>query len=169
MEQVNFYNQQIFNHDAEKTFLFQKERIKEIIPNVDVQHVGSTAIPNSLTKGDLDIQVRISTGQFPQAVEALSTLYESNEGSIKTSEFRAFKSDLTNPPLGIQLNLIGSEFDFFWKFRDALLQNDPYRVEYDNLKRQFEAESMEDYREAKNDFFDKIKQTPEFKQLKTRR
>ncbi|WP_373894125.1 GrpB family protein [Virgibacillus sp. CBA3643] len=169
MEQVNFYNQDNFKYDAEKTFLFQKERIKEIIPNAGEQHVGSTAIPNSLTKGDLDIQVRVTAGRFIQAVEALSTLYESNEGSVKTSEFRAFKNDSTNPPLGIQLTVIGSEFDFFWKFRDVLLQNDQYRVEYDHLKRKFEAESMEDYREAKNEFFDKIKQTAEFKQKKARR
>lgn len=53
----------------------------------------------------------------------------------------------------MQLTVIDSEFDFFWKFRDVLLQNDQYRTEYDQLKKRFEGESMEEYREAKNDFF----------------
>ncbi|MGE7948490.1 GrpB family protein [Lysinibacillus sp. NPDC093688] len=113
------------------------------------------------------MQVRVSEFQFNQAVEALSTVYESNYGCIKTNEFRAFKDDANIPPLGIQLTVIGSEFDFFWKFRDVLLQNELFKIEYDNLKREFEGKDMEAYREAKNDFFSKIIQTPEFRQLKT--
>ena len=68
------------------------------------------------------------------AVQILSSLYESNNGSVKTEFFRAFKKDSTIPPLGIQLTVIGSEYDFFWKFRDVLLHNEAYRIEYDNLK-----------------------------------
>jgi len=166
MEQVYFYNLANFKLSAEKTFVFQKKLIKRLIPYSDVQHVGSTAIPNSLTKGNLDIQVRVSKKQFPQAVTALSTLYESNDGSVKTNEFRAFKNDAANPPLGIQLTVIDSEFDFFWKFRDVLLQNDSHRMEYDELKKEFEGAMMDEYRVAKNEFFDKIKQTREYKQLK---
>ncbi|WP_172372321.1 GrpB family protein [Sporosarcina jiandibaonis] len=167
MELVSFYHQKNFKCDAERTFTSQRALIQELIPNADVQHVGSTAIPNSLTKGDLDIQVRVSEIQFYQAVEALSAIYELNEGSIKTDEFRAFKDDTIIPPLGIQLTVKDTEFDFFWKFRDVLLKNDQYRIEYDELKLQFEGKDMEAYRGAKNDFFSKIIQTPEFKQLKS--
>src|SRR5690625_2005753 len=138
MEQVNFNDTSLFRNDEEKAFLSQKKLIKAYLPGVDVQHVGSTAIPNSLTKGDLDIQVRVTAKQFPEAVKALSKLYEINEGSAKTEEFRAFKDDLASPPLGVQLTVIGSEFDFFWKFRDVLLQNEKYIAEYDELKRKYE-------------------------------
>jgi GrpB-like predicted nucleotidyltransferase (UPF0157 family) len=167
MERVNFNNQKSFKCDAEKTFTSQRELIQGLIPNADVQHVGSTAIPNSLTKGDLDIQVRVTEDKFIKAIEALSTVYDNNEGSIKTNEFKAFKDDTVTPLLGIQLTVMESEFDFFWKFRDVLLQNDQYRIEYDNLKRKFEGKAMEAYREAKNDFFSRLMQTPEFKELKT--
>ncbi|GIO24303.1 GrpB family protein [Oceanobacillus sp. J11TS1] len=167
METVNFYNQSKFKADVEKLYFAQKERILHLVPNADIQHVGSTSIPNSLTKGDIDIQVRVNQEQFTQAVQALSAVYDSNEGSVKTNEFRAFKDDATIPPLGIQLTVKGSEFDFFWKFRDVLLQNDKYRVEYDELKRNFEGLEMEAYREAKNHFFSRVMRTPEFKQLRT--
>jgi len=60
MEKVNFYESKLFKDNAEKTFLLQKELIKGYLPEADIQHVGSTAIPKSITKGDLDIQVRIN-------------------------------------------------------------------------------------------------------------
>lgn len=165
LEQVNFYKQVGINSDVEDTFNTQKERIKKNIPDADIEHVGSSAIPNSLTKGDLDIQVRVSSRLFPCAVEKLAELYDLNKGSIKTSEFRAFKDDTTSPPLGIQLTVVDSEFDFFWKFRDVLLQNDKYRFHYDNLKKKYEGKPMNDYRVAKNDFFNRIKQTKEYQKL----
>ena len=165
LEQVSFYKQVEVNSDIKNTFNSQKERIKKVIPNAEIHHVGSSAIPNSLTKGDLDIQVRVSAKSFLPAVEALSKLYDLNEGSVKTNEFRAFKDDTIVPPLGVQLTVFDSEFDFFWKFRDILIQKDKYRIEYDNLKRDFEGKEMDKYREAKNVFFNKIKQTKEYQEL----
>ncbi|GIN87431.1 hypothetical protein J6TS2_38170 [Heyndrickxia sporothermodurans] len=165
MEQVKFFENSHFYKDAEKTFLKHKKLIKEHLLEADVQHVGSTAVPNSLTKGDLDIQVRVRPEQFTMAVKTLSLLYEVNEGSVNTHSFRAYKDDSTVPPLGVQLTVINSEFDFFWKFRDVLLISDKYRKEYDDLKRNFEGKEMEEYREAKNEFFVKIIETPEFKNL----
>lgn len=165
MEQVNFFDNSLFYEKVKKTFYLHKKLIKERLPEADVQHVGSTAVPNCLTKGDLDIQVRVTTEQFQMAVQTLSALYELNEGSVKTDSFRAFKDDSTVPPLGVQLNVINSEFDFFWKFRDVLLINDKYRKEYDDLKRNYEGKEMDEYREAKNEFFQRIIETPEFKKL----
>lgn len=169
MERVYFYEQGLLPHHAEEAFLSQKARIKKLIPNADIQHVGSTAIPNSLTKGDLDIQVRVLPEQFAKAVRALSVLYEENNGSVKTDEFRAFKDDTIAPPLGVQLTVFHSEFDFFWIFRDVLLQNDMYRKEYDQLKKKYEGEDMDAYREAKADFFEKIKATAEYRESKADR
>jgi GrpB-like predicted nucleotidyltransferase (UPF0157 family) len=165
LEQVNFLENKIFYEKAEQTFLEHKQIIKERIPEADVQHVGSTAIPNSLTKGDLDIQVRVTQEQFPKAVQLLTALYQPNEGSDKTECFRAFKDDSMEPPLGVQLTVIDSEYDFFWKFRDILLQNDAYRIEYDELKRKFDGKEMDDYREAKSDFFHNLINSPEFIKL----
>lgn len=165
MEKVHFAERLIFHEKAEKLFREQKAVIEAAIPRADVQHVGSTAVPNSLTKGDLDIQVRVLPEDFSSAVQALSMLYASNEGSGKTDSFQAFKDDHTDPPLGVQLTVIHSEFDFFWKFRDVLLRNDSYRLKYDALKKEFEGKDMDDYREAKNGFFEWLMQTPEYQNL----
>ncbi|WP_247610975.1 GrpB family protein [Bacillus cereus] len=147
---------------ANKEVSHQKSRILELLPNVDIQHIGSTAIPNSITKGDLDIQVRVSKEDFTKAVEILSTIYDINEGSTKTDFFRAFKDDSLPLPLGVQLTVINSDLDFFWKIRDVLLKNDEFRKEYDDLKRNFEGKTMDEYRLAKNQFFERIMNTPEY-------
>ncbi|MEZ2457482.1 GrpB family protein [Salinicoccus roseus] len=165
MERVHFFKSEKICEKVTTTFLTHKSQIAQILPEADIQHVGSTAVPNSITKGDLDIQVRVEASFFPKAVQELSKLYELNKGSIKTEYFRAFKDDSTTPPLGIQLTVIDCEVDFFWKFRDVLLMNDKYRLEYDELKRRYEGKNMEEYREAKNDFFVKIMTTSEYKKL----
>lgn len=165
MESVYFFNHDKVGKKATEAFMDYKSQIEKILPEADIQHVGSTAIPNSITKGDLDIQVRVRADQFSKAVEEFSKVYDLNEGSTKTKEFHAFKDDSTKPPLGIQLTVKGSEFDFFWKFRDVLLANDVYRKEYDSLKRKYEGKDMETYRAAKNEFFQKILTTSEFQSL----
>ncbi|OCA87914.1 hypothetical protein A8F94_08770 [Bacillus sp. FJAT-27225] len=150
---------------VEETFLRHKAVILKVLPEADIQHVGSSAVPNSLTKGDLDIQVRVSATDFPEAVRKLSKLYQLNEGSSKTESFRAFKDDSEVLPLGVQLTVIDSELDIFWKLRDVLLSNDKYRKKYDDLKRKYEGRDMELYREAKNSFFERLMETPEFKRV----
>ncbi|SDN24972.1 GrpB domain, predicted nucleotidyltransferase, UPF0157 family [Fictibacillus solisalsi] len=162
MEHVHFSHSTVFQEKAEQTFSLHKKIIQEKLPRADVQHVGSTVIPNCITKGDLDIQVRVLPEDFPKALAALSKRYEINEGSVATESFRALKDDSTDPPLGVQLTVIDSEFDFFWKFRDVLLRKEEYRKEYDDLKMQFEGKDMEAYRDAKNEFFQKLMKEPEF-------
>lgn len=165
MEIVKFSEQRVFNEKTKNLFMEQKAMIKAVLPKADVQHVGSTAIPNSLTKGDLDIQVRVVLEDFEYAVQALSELYSLNDGSSRTDSFRAFMDDATDPQLGVQLTVINSEFDFFWKFREVLLKNENYRLKYDELKKDYDGKDMDDYREAKNGFFEWLMRTPEYNSL----
>lgn len=158
MEKVSFYRDEKIIKNAENAFKYHKNEISRRIPGADIQHVGSTAVPGSVTKGDLDIQVRVDSTRFDDAVEILSEMYDLNTGSVSTSEFRAFEDREAYPPLGIQLTVIGSEFDFFWKIRDILLQNPDLKKEYNDLKLKYEGSDMEVYRNAKEKFFEKILQ-----------
>ncbi len=162
MEIVNFMREEAFRQKVQSLFEEQRNRIQSLLPEADVQHIGSTAIPNSLTKGDLDIQVRIPTELFAEAVNKLSKIYATNEGSHHSATFAAFKDDALDPPLGVQLTVIDGEEDFFWKLRDFFLAHDDYRLEYDNLKKQFDGKSMDQYREVKGSFIENLMQTDEF-------
>ena len=93
MESVNFYNHSMVYEQAHDLFLEHRKKIKQIVPQADIQHVGSTAIPDTLTKGDLDIQVRVTQELFETTHEALSNLYQKNVGSVETDYYQSFKDD----------------------------------------------------------------------------
>ncbi|SDS49810.1 GrpB domain, predicted nucleotidyltransferase, UPF0157 family [Paenibacillaceae bacterium GAS479] len=165
MEKVYFQNDPSVYKNAHQLYQIESARIQALLPEADLQHVGSTAVPGSWTKGDLDIQVRVTKDQFEIAADALFRMYELNEGSDSTESFRAFKDDETSPPLGVQLTVVGSEVDFFYKIRDVLCINDRYRQQYDDLKQRFEGGDMEVYRAGKNEFFAWLMETPEYIKL----
>jgi GrpB-like predicted nucleotidyltransferase (UPF0157 family) len=165
MEIVEFFNSEEVFRIAEKAFIEQKKIILKQIPEADIHHVGSTAVPGSLTKGDLDIQVRVSQFSFQDAVQKLSGIYDLNEGSTQADSFRAFKDDSSIPPLGVQLTVVNSELDIFWKMREVLLCNERLRIEYDELKQIYNGKLMEDYRQAKGLFFQKLMESEEYNNL----
>ena len=90
-------------------------------PSADIVHIGSTAIPGCLTKGDLDVCVRVNREDVARVDALLATGYARNTGSFRSAEFSAFKDDSHHPPLGVQLVARGSELDVFVGFRDCLL------------------------------------------------
>jgi len=127
-----------------------------------IHHIGSTAVPGSITKGDLDIQVRVSATHFAHADATLGTHYRRNLASTHTETFSSFKDDEADPPLGIQLTIANSPDDFFCTVRDYFIANADVNERYNNLKREFEGATMDDYRTAKSAFLESL-----IKQLQT--
>ncbi len=68
-----------------------------LLPAADIRHIGATAVPGCLTKGDLDIVVRVSDEAFKEADAALASNYVSNEGSIRTNSFSALEDASSHP------------------------------------------------------------------------
>lgn len=156
---VYFRPSEDFMDLANKIFEEQKRKILQLIPNADIQHIGSTAIPGSITKGDLDILVRVGGRDFEKAVEALKTLYEINQIENWSKTFASFKDDKSFAlPFGVQLKVKGSDYDDFNKLRDLLINNVELLKEYNQMKLQFEGKDMDEYRKAKSDFFDKLRE-----------
>ncbi len=153
---VSFKPAEQFREKAQEVFEGQKRRILELIPNADIQHVGSTAVPGTLTKGDLDITVRVEVEEFDQAVNALKSLYELNQPENWSDVYASFKSDKVGMDFGAQLVVKDSEHDFFLKQRDILIQDSDLREEYNAIKLKFEGKDMEKYREKKGEFFEKL-------------
>lgn len=142
---------------AERAFEALKMALVPILPaSVSVRHIGATAIPGCLTKGDLDIVVRVDAADFAQAEAALAARFQRNTGSIRTDAFAAFEDAARTPPLGIQLAVKGDPLDDFHDFADAL-NDDPVLVErYNALKRVFNGRPMTDYRAAKDAFIAEV-------------
>lgn len=162
---VYFKNEKSLRATIEKAFLREKEKIAKILPDVDIQHVGSTAIPDSLTKGDLDIQVRVKKEDFTKAVKELLKLYKEDKRNRRTKNYIGLKKYNNKIPIGIQVTIIGSEEDDFSKLRDVLLSNPKYQKEFNSLKEKYNEGTMSEYRRAKTEFFNRLKQTSKFKKL----
>ncbi|GEP05114.1 GrpB family protein [Methylobacterium oxalidis] len=117
-----------------------------------IEHVGATAIPHCLTKGDLDLAIRVEERDFETCRRLLAGRFAPNPGSVSTASFCAFADAGSDPPVGIQLVVRGSELDVFTRFRDRL-RADPNQVRaYNALKLRHAGGSMKRYRDAKAAF-----------------
>lgn len=135
--------------------LFETVRVQlaaQLPSTADVRHIGATAIPGCLTKGDVDIVVRIPPPQFAEAESMLAAMFDRNEGSIRTEEFAAFEDSASRPHLGVQLAAIGGPFDFFHLFVEAMRRSPELVEAYNALKRRHDGANMASYRKAKDAF-----------------
>ena len=97
----------------------QKELATLLPPSAEILHIGATAIPGCLTKGDLDIVVRVARSDFVNAERVLASHFARNSGSVRTEEFAAYEDDERSPHLGIQLTVMGGANRRFPSFRGS--------------------------------------------------
>jgi GrpB-like predicted nucleotidyltransferase (UPF0157 family) len=155
-EIVRFAPEQTFRDSIARRFDEVRARLEVAIPDAEILHVGSTAVPGSLTKGDLDIQVRVSAEQFASVREKLAGFYAVNEGGFSGHDAISFEDYGSDPHVGVHLTVRGGSGDVQAAFRDLLLASEALRQEYDELKRAYDGDSMEEYRLAKAEFVSRV-------------
>jgi GrpB-like predicted nucleotidyltransferase (UPF0157 family) len=142
---------------AEQLFTRITSALRELLPaSAEIRHIGATAISGCLTKGDLDIVVRVEQEHFAGADELLADRFARNTGSVRTDSFSAFEDTETSPPLGVQLTAIDGPYDDFHLFVEALLRDPRLVTAYNELKSRFEGQPMQDYRAAKDAFIAEV-------------
>ncbi len=156
MERVQFFPFKQIEEKANAAFDLHQLQLQKLLPFAEIQHIGSTSIPGAITKGDLDIAILVTQAEFSQAENVLAQHYERNTGSTRTNQFSSFKDDRANPPLGLQLIVKESEFDIFCLFRDYLRQNPSLLEQYNELKRLHDNKMMDNYRERKAEFIERV-------------
>ncbi|MCC7252258.1 GrpB family protein [Hyphomicrobium sp.] len=138
---------------VERLFEQVAAELRVLLPaSADIRHVGATAVAGCVTKGDLDIVVRVPSEAFVTVDDALAARFPRNIGSKRTDAFSSFEDATTTPHLGIQLTIAGGEDDYFHLFADALRQDPGLVAQYNALKREFDGKPMEVYRAAKSAF-----------------
>jgi GrpB-like predicted nucleotidyltransferase (UPF0157 family) len=151
-EIVHFLPTEEIFEKAKVVFENQKSELERILPPVDIQHVGSCAVPGMIGKFDVDIQIRVTKEKFSEIVENLKKNYKHKHPEMWTSEFAIFSNN-KEYHIDLVVTVIDSRYDDFYRVRDALIADPNLLKEYNNLKRKFEGKKYAEYREAKMKFF----------------
>ncbi len=154
-ETVRFVQVNSIAAQIELVYQKLKSQIQHLLPESEIRHIGSTSIPDSLSKGDLDVLVMVKTASFEGAEQTLSKLFEDNSGTEATHYFHSYVSTEHPIEVGIQLKTIDSKWPCFLLWQKRLLEDINVRNEYDDLKRSFEGKLMTDYRRAKERLIEK--------------
>jgi GrpB-like predicted nucleotidyltransferase (UPF0157 family) len=114
-------------------FETHRARISALLPDAEIEHVGSTSIPGALTKGDLDLLVRVDTTGFDTAVLVLRARYAVHQRENWTPTYASFVDpDASDPPVGVLL------------------------AAYHRLKLDLDGEDYEGYTDAKGAFVEEV-------------
>lgn len=157
MDKVHFRPSSEYVAQAEQVFESEKSKLLALLPDASIHHIGSTSIPGSLTKGDLDINVRVEREAFADAVAVLSEHFAINQPDNWQGDFASYNDDETSMDVGIQLTSIGSPSDDFVSLRDRVAADPDLIEEYNGIKRMHEGGDMDAYRKDKAAFFQRLR------------
>lgn len=134
---------------------YQKE-ISTLLPFAKIEHIGSSAIPNAISKGDLDIYIEVMSEQFEFAIEQLKTLnFIEKQNTLRTHELCMLES-LNNDDVAFQIVVTDSVFTFFLAFKNKLINSPTLVNEYNQLKLQCSNLDPDQYRTIKSDFINRV-------------
>lgn len=137
-----------------KLFLEQKIFLESLIPYVvDIQHVGSSSILGALSKGDLDIQIRVSSENFEKIKEILNLNFKSKRQELWNEGFSIFGNEEKGISIDYMITTIDSSADDFYKVRDFLRKNPAMLARYNEVKKIYHGKNYSEYRIAKSEFF----------------
>ncbi|MGQ9424780.1 GrpB family protein [Gilvimarinus sp. F26214L] len=132
-----------------------RSELLQLLPNANIQEIGSSSIVGALTKGDVDILVCVPESQFNVAVAAMLHRFETNTGMEDVPQFASFKGVLDDVEFGIQLACDHCQFGFV-AFRDRLNSSPDLVEEYNRVKLAAAGLSMKEYRDRKWEFIERV-------------
>jgi GrpB-like predicted nucleotidyltransferase (UPF0157 family)/GNAT superfamily N-acetyltransferase len=154
---VKFLEPEAYQSLAREIFDQLRPLIEQALPAARIEHIGSSSIEGAVSKGDLDIFVGVEPGGFEDAVAAIESLgFRIKTESLRNESLCPFESDAYPLPVGLQLVVNRSEFEFFLRFRDQVNADSDLRSEYNQLKRQASNLSDDEYRRVKSRFIESV-------------
>jgi GrpB-like predicted nucleotidyltransferase (UPF0157 family) len=124
-------------------------RLRELLPDAEIHHVGATSLPGAITKGDVDLVVRVDREHFAAVVEQLRHKFGRKQPENWSSTFSSFgDDDGYDLPLGIQVVVRGAEEDVFLHQRDFLRDHREVLDKYNQVKLQHAGDPADGYWQA---------------------
>ncbi|ENW80929.1 hypothetical protein F909_02219 [Acinetobacter sp. ANC 3929] len=152
---MQFFSALQYQPACKQLFEDYKNKILQLTPFAIVEHIGSSAIPNAISKGDLDIYVEVPAHHFLDTIEKLQQLnFKEKLDTLRTDQLCMLESQLHD--VALQIVVTGSEFCNFLIFRDRLRNAPSLTEQYNQLKQRCIGFSQEQYREIKTEFIQSI-------------
>jgi GrpB-like predicted nucleotidyltransferase (UPF0157 family) len=133
-----------------------REDLGRLVPGIEIEHIGATSLPDGLTKGDVDVNLRVTPEQFDHVISTLSWHLDIAQPHNWTAACASFSDDRRALPVGVQVTVTGSDADFLVTLRDRLAGDARLRQDYSLIKQQNATAGADAYWSAKNDFLRQI-------------
>jgi hypothetical protein len=138
---------------ARRIHALERRRLLALIPDGELLLTGSTSLPGMLTRGDVDLHLRVPAARFEAAVAVLRERYTLVHPDIWTDGFATFETAAYDLPTGIALTAIDDEHDRRFRQTWERLANDPDSVErFNAAKRSHDQGDAAVYEAAKSAF-----------------
>jgi hypothetical protein len=132
----------------------ERERLRALGVEGELVLTGGSSVPGALTRGDVDLHLRVRPAGFAAAVAALRRTYEVVHPEIWQPTLATFAVPAALPA-GLAVTPAGSEHDLRFTRSWQLLAADPALLAEHNAVKLAAAED-EGYEAAKSAFFDKL-------------
>ena len=137
------------------TTLLQKD-----YPEISVEHLGSSSWEGSLSKGDIDVLVKVSEPSFEPLVATLSNLGTGAQPENWTETFASFTLQTTGTQeVGVQLVATGSGDEVEFTRHTKAMKDLSFRERYDLAKQHGSTLGPDGYRRVKDVFWQTFEQS----------
>jgi GrpB-like predicted nucleotidyltransferase (UPF0157 family) len=145
-----------FIEEARLILAGERDRLAALLTGgFELDLVGGSSVPAALTKGDVDLHLRVPAPDFDRAVAALRGVYQVVHPEIWQESLATFAVPAALPT-GVAVTPIGSGHDVRFRRSWQLLAADPRLVEAYNAVKLRHRDVPEDYERHKSAFFDTL-------------
>lgn len=131
--------------------------VRRLLPDSRVEHIGASAIPQAISKGDLDVFVGVAKERIAYAISLFEQIgYRVKTNTLQNESLCMLEIDIHEYPVALQIVANGSEFEMFLTFRDALRDSEVLLKEYNQMKQLCEGMRESCYRSRKSVFIENV-------------
>lgn len=139
--------------EAQRILARERARLRSARVPGELVLEGGSSVPGALTRGDVDLHLRVDPADFPHAVEALRTMLVVVHAEIWAPSLATFEVP-GDVPTGLAVTPSGSEHDLrFTRSWQLLAADADLLTAYNQAK---SAADDEDYEDRKSAFFDHL-------------
>ena len=134
----------------------ERRRLAGLAPGSELVLTGASSLPGALTRGDIDLHLRVPPAAWMATVAALSGAYRVVNPEIWSSTLATFAAP-DDDLVGIAATPVGSQHDVrFSAAWERLASDGAALAAYNHLKRSHAGGDLEVYLAAKGAFFERL-------------